>query len=33
MTKLYSERKWVPFAYTAKQLAALKGTTTVVLTT
>ncbi len=32
MTKLYSRMKWVPFAYTAKQLAALKGTTTVVLT-
>jgi len=33
MTRLYSQKKWVPFAYTAKQLAALKGTTTVVLTT
>ena len=33
MTKLYSKKKWVPFAYTAKQVAALKGTTTVVLTT
>jgi acyl-homoserine-lactone acylase len=33
MTKLYSQKKWVPFAYTARQLAALKGTTTVVLTT
>lgn len=32
MTKLYSEKKWVPFAYTARQIAALKGTTTVVLT-
>jgi acyl-homoserine-lactone acylase len=31
MTKLYSQKKWVPFAYTADQLAALKGTTTVVL--
>lgn len=31
MTKLYSRKKWVPFAYTAKQLAALKGTTTLVL--
>jgi acyl-homoserine-lactone acylase len=33
MTKLYSKKKWVPFAYTAKQLAALKGTTTLVLNT
>jgi acyl-homoserine-lactone acylase len=33
MTKLYSQKKWVPFAYTAKQLAALKGTTTLVLKT
>ena len=33
MTRLYSEKKWVPFAYTATQLAALKGTTTVVLST
>jgi len=33
MTKLYSQKKWVPFAYTAGQLAALKGTTTVVLKT
>jgi acyl-homoserine-lactone acylase len=33
MTKLYSRKKWVPFAYTARQLAALKGTTTLVLTT
>jgi acyl-homoserine-lactone acylase len=33
MTELYSQKKWVPFAYTAKQLAALKGTTTVVLKT
>jgi len=33
MTKLYSRKKWVPFAYTAKQLAALKGTTTLVLKT
>jgi acyl-homoserine-lactone acylase len=32
MTKLYSHKEWVPFAYTAKQLAALKGTTTLVLT-
>jgi acyl-homoserine-lactone acylase len=32
MTGLYSRQKWVPFAYTAKQLAALKGTTTLVLT-
>jgi acyl-homoserine-lactone acylase len=32
MTKLYSKQKWVPFAYTAKQIAALKGTTKVVLT-
>ncbi len=31
MTKLYSEKKWVPFAYTASQMAALKGTTTLVL--
>src|SRR5580658_1775987 len=33
MTKLYSKKKWVPFAYTATQLAALKGTTTVLLRT
>ena len=33
MTKLYSQKKWVPFAYTARQLAALKGTTTLVLKT
>jgi acyl-homoserine-lactone acylase len=33
MTKLYSRKKWVPFAYTARQLAALKGTTTLVLKT
>jgi len=33
MTKLYSKKKWVPFAYTAKQLAALKDTTTLVLNT
>jgi acyl-homoserine-lactone acylase len=33
MTKLYSRKKWVPFAYTAKQLAALKDTTTLVLKT
>jgi acyl-homoserine-lactone acylase len=33
MTKLYSQKKWVPFAYTARQLAALKGTTTLVLQT
>jgi acyl-homoserine-lactone acylase len=33
MTELYSKKKWVPFAYTAKQVAALKGTTTLVLTT
>lgn len=33
MTKLYSKKKWVPFAYTASQLAALKGTTTIVLKT
>jgi acyl-homoserine-lactone acylase len=33
MTKLYSHKKWVPFAYTAKQLKALRGTTTLVLTT
>jgi acyl-homoserine-lactone acylase len=33
MTKLYSRKKWVPFAYTAEQLAALKGTTTLVLKT
>lgn len=33
MTELYSQKKWVPFAYTAKQLAALTGTTTIVLTT
>jgi acyl-homoserine-lactone acylase len=33
MTELYSQKKWVPFAYTAKQLAALKGTTTLVLKT
>ena len=32
MTRLYSRKKWVPFAYTARQLAALAGTTTVVLT-
>jgi acyl-homoserine-lactone acylase len=32
MTRLYSHKEWVPFAYTAKQLAALKGTTTLVLT-
>jgi acyl-homoserine-lactone acylase len=32
MTRLYSRKKWVPFAYTARQLAALKGTTTIVLT-
>lgn len=31
MTRLYSQKKWVPFAYTTKQLAALKGTKTVVL--
>lgn len=33
MTNLYSQKKWVPFAYTAAQLAALKGTTTTVLKT
>ena len=33
MTELYSQKKWVPFAYTARQLAALKGTTTQVLRT
>jgi hypothetical protein len=33
MTMLYSQKKWVPFAYTAAQLAALKGTTTIVLKT
>lgn len=33
MTELYSLKKWVPFAYTAKQLAALRGTTTLVLKT
>lgn len=33
MTKLYSRKQWVPFAYTASQLAALKGTTTLVLKT
>ncbi len=33
MTKLYSQKEWVPFAYTAKQLAALQGTTTVTLKT
>jgi len=32
MTKLYSAQSWVPFAYTAAQLAAESGTTTVVLT-
>jgi acyl-homoserine-lactone acylase len=33
MTKLYSHKNWVPFAYTGKQLAALKDTTTLVLKT
>lgn len=33
MTKLYSLKKWVPFAYTANQLAALRGSTTLVLKT
>ncbi|HXB49315.1 MAG TPA: penicillin acylase family protein, partial [Streptosporangiaceae bacterium] len=33
MTKLYSHKKWVPFAYTGKQLAALRDTTTLVLKT
>jgi acyl-homoserine-lactone acylase len=33
MTELYSKKKWVPFAYTAGQLAALKGTTTLLLKT
>lgn len=33
MTMLYSQKKWVPFAYTRAQLAALKGATTVILRT
>jgi acyl-homoserine-lactone acylase len=33
MTRLYSRKEWVPFAYTARQLAALRGTTTLILTT
>jgi acyl-homoserine-lactone acylase len=31
MTRLYSKKKWVPFAYTAAQLGALKGSTTITL--
>ena len=33
LTKLYSQKKWVPFAYTAKQLTALKGTSLLLLRT
>jgi acyl-homoserine-lactone acylase len=33
MTELYSQKEWVPFAYTPAQLAALRGTTTLVLHT
>jgi acyl-homoserine-lactone acylase len=33
MTELYSQKQWVPFAYTPAQMAALKGATTLTLRT